>query len=600
MLMERWGERHSLAVMLVAWVVSGIALAATAQSQTINDASQVARVERLIWTLGPDHPDVARALNDLGQMYRFEGPQAEAELIYKRSLAILEKALEREHQDVATALSVSTVLDNLAELYGVQGRYAEAEQHYKRSLAIIERSAGPDSVVITLSSLASLYQRQGRDAEAMPLYERSLALYEKLFPPDHALVARALNNVADAYQRLDRIAEAERLYQRSLAISENALKRQDLNEIVPVEETLGKLARLAYRGNNWSLAADFWRKSTGVLIERTGSSGPIFGPMQLAWGNLGWSEQFAEQFKGLVKANYHLAANGDSRSHAAKMFETAQWARSTKGMSDLVELLREVSVTGVDVTRLDSVKTHLVVADYSELAGPAPLSISEAQSQLRSDEALVLFLDTPEWKPVQEETFIWVVTNADVRWVRSDLGTAALRREIDALRCGLDEAAWAGEGAKRCSQILGISVPDKAPDPLPFDLARAHKLYMALFGEMQNLIKDKHLLIAPSGPLTQVPFQVLVTEPPKTAVPNDLAGYRDAAWLGIRQPITLLPSLKVLRTQTKASSASKAYLGFGNPLLDGVRQDCRRRGQRPAGTVAPGLRGGRPTTGGGA
>ena len=42
-------------------------------------------------------------------------------------------------------------------------------------------------------------------------------------------------------------------------------------------------------------------------------------------------------------------------------------------------------------------------------------------------------------------------------------------------------------------------------------LPRAHKLYSALFGEVQDLIKGKHLLIVPSGPLTQLPFQVLVT-----------------------------------------------------------------------------------------
>ena len=80
--------------------------------------------------------------------------------------------------------------------------------------------------------------------------------------------------------------------------------------------------------------------------------------------------------------------------------------------------------------------------DYAALASPAPLSVEEVQAQLGADEALVLFLDTPEWKPTPEETFIWVVTKTDMRWVRSDLGTAALTREVQALRCGLDAAAW--------------------------------------------------------------------------------------------------------------------------------------------------------------
>ena len=56
-----------------------------------------------------------------------------------------------------------------------------------------------------------------------------------------------------------------------------------------------------------------------------------------------------------------------------------------------------------------------------------------------------------------------------------------------------------------------------AGKPLPFDLARAHALYKALFGQVEDLIKGKHLLIAPSGPLTRLPFQVLVTGIPDIA-----------------------------------------------------------------------------------
>ena len=59
----------------------------------------------------------------------------------------------------------------------------------------------------------------------------------------------------------------------------------------------------------------------------------------------------------------------------------------------------------------------------------------------------------------------------------------------------------------------------KAGKPLPFDHARAHRLYKALFGQVEDLIHGKQLLIVPSGPLTQLPFQVLVTaQPPQAAI----------------------------------------------------------------------------------
>ena len=53
--------------------------------------------------------------------------------------------------------------------------------------------------------------------------------------------------------------------------------------------------------------------------------------------------------------------------------------------------------------------------------------------------------------------------------------------------------------------------------PLPFDVNRSYGLYTALFGQVGDVIKDKHLLIVPSGALTSLPFQVLVT-----AVPPDV------------------------------------------------------------------------------
>ena len=102
--------------------------------------------------------------------------------------------------------------------------------------------------------------------------------------------------------------------------------------------------------------------------------------------------------------------------------------------------------------------------------------------------------------------------------------------------------------------------------PLPFDHARAHKLYKALFGEVDDLIKGKHLLIVPSGPLTQLPFQVLVTRPPASG------DHRAAAWLAREHAITVLPavsSLKALRRVGKPSAAPRPMIGIGNPLLDG-------------------------------
>jgi tetratricopeptide (TPR) repeat protein len=76
---------------------------------------------------------------------------------------------------------VGQVLNNLAELYRAQGHYAKAEPLYKRSLAIQEKALGPAhaDVGIVLNNIGSLYLIEGRYNEAEPLFKRSLAIYEK-------------------------------------------------------------------------------------------------------------------------------------------------------------------------------------------------------------------------------------------------------------------------------------------------------------------------------------------------------------------------------------------------------------------------------------
>src|SRR5262249_46732248 len=151
-----------------------------------------------------------------------------------------------------------------------------------------------------------------------------------------------------------------------------------------------------------------------------------------------------------------------------------------------------------------------------------------------------------------------------------ELGIPACDGEVASLRCGLDyRGAWRIADSQ-CSDLLQVSYSAddaKQHKLLPFDLARAHALYKGLFGEIEDVIRDKRLLIVPSGALTQLPFQVLVTRPPNIA-----STYRDVAWLAREHAITVLPAgsaLQALRELAKQSHASEAYIGFGNPLLDG-------------------------------
>jgi CHAT domain-containing protein/tetratricopeptide (TPR) repeat protein len=576
-------------------------------------------------TLGHEHLDVAESLNALGLLYAAQGRYAEAEPLCKRGLAIREKALGPEHPDVAQSLN------NLATLYYIQGRYAEAEPVYRRGLTIQENALGSDhlNVSASLNNLAVLYDGLGRYAEAEPLYQRSLAIREKALGPEHPVVAQSLNNLAGVHRAQGRYADAERLFQRSLAILEKALGPDH----PIVGRSLNNLAALYLEQRDWSRAADYWRRGTALLVHRAERVAADVG-RAMTGKSKGEAEQQSYQFWGLVKVTNRLAAQDRSQEAtlALGVFQTAQWgqrseaagslaqmaARGAKGEIELSRLVRERqdlveewqerdavrsfavaqapnqrdgAAEAANVSRLDAIDTRISAidrrlaaeyADYAALVRPTPLSVQEVQAHLSAGEALVLVLDTVAWKPMPEETFVWVVTKTDMRWVRSHLGTATLRREVAALRCGLDAGLWDDAAAAiRCLFLLKDDPVKAGPErdvygnilseTLPFARTRALALYKALFGQVEDLIRDKHLLIVPSGPLTQLPFQVLVT------AATTGTDYRSTAWLARKHAITVLPavsSLKALRRVAKASAAAKPMLGIGNPLLDGDAGDA--------------------------
>jgi CHAT domain-containing protein len=383
---------------------------------------------------------------------------------------------------------------------------------------------------------------------------------------------------------------------------------------------------LALVQRDWVRAAGYWQRATQVIERRAGRglAGSEGGSVKGEAVRMSW------YFSGLVKMSDRLAPQGhaDRARQGLEMFEKAQWAqaseaassltqmaaRSAKGDTALASLVRErqdlvaewqvkdkqlIAARSQPPTkrtpntekslsdRLASIDTRLAAIDaqfakdfpeYASLSTPKPASVAEVQGLLGPSEALALFLDTREFKPTTpEETFIWVVTKGDMRWVKSELGTKALTDRVAALRCGLDAALWDDEaGAARCRGLVKGEPERDAfgnirAETLPFDTDRAYALYQALFGPIEDVIKDKHLLIVPSGALTQLPFQVLITVKPDPAQSGRDA-LRRAAWLVKSHALTVLPSvssLKALRQLAKESHASRAMIGFGNPLLDG-------------------------------
>ena len=148
--------------------------------------------------------DKATAINELAILYMKQGLWAEAEPLYRQSLAINERIYGPEHPEVATDLN------NLSWLLKSTNRLVEAESLIRRALAIDEKSHGAEQpkVAIHLNNLALLLQDTNRLAEAEPLMRRVLTIDEKNFGPEHPNVASDLNNLAQLLQDTNRLDQA--------------------------------------------------------------------------------------------------------------------------------------------------------------------------------------------------------------------------------------------------------------------------------------------------------------------------------------------------------------------------------------------------------
>lgn len=191
---------------------------------------------------------------------------------------------------------------------------------------------------------------------------------------------------------------------------------------------------------------------------------------------------------------------------------------------------------------------------YAELSSPAPLSIAQTQALLKPDEALVSYLG------MNKQSYVFAVTREGSAWEQIPLADSTIAERVTRLRAGLFNAT-----------------PDAA-GPTPFDLDASHEFYTALLGPVESFIAKKpKLLVVPTGALTSLPFQVLVTQKPDPAVaPDDR--YKKAAWLINDKAITVLPSvpsLRALRSFAKTSRATKPFIGFGDPLLQRSGGDRR-------------------------
>src|SRR5262245_58909594 len=556
---------------------------------------------------GANSLDVAVALDNLATLYAENGRLTEAEQLRLRALGIFKAKLDPESPHIATALQ------NLATLYQLQGRLPEAQERFLEAFALLEKVFGPDSreVGVISDNLAGLYRSQGQLDKAEPHYLRALSIFEKIFGRNHPDTALALQNYAALLSETGRSAQAEANLKEALDINERLYGDNHST----IGAALDILVAHYIAQQRWVDALDPARRAAAVSVQLAdrgkghaategGQSGSPFRQLVRAAYGAGSAspELMNEAYVAAQRALDTKAALALAQLAARHATGDGALARMLRERQDLVqeaEVCDKLLVAAVarvpdkrDRVGEDRLKTRIreigdridaidlslreKFPEYAALSKTSPISLADTQALLNPDEALLQYLDLPAVDTVLEMGLAWLVTKESAEWVYLPLGTRGLARSVAALRCGLDERRWLDGGEISCRELLKLDRSSRAW--LPFDLKVAFELYQALVGPFEAKINGKHLLVVPSGALTGLPISVLVTEKPLDAVPAKLEGYRNASWLGARQPITVVPSvgsLKALRQFAKNSAATKPYLGIGNPLLDGRQTDAQ-------------------------
>ncbi|MBA2393515.1 MAG: tetratricopeptide repeat protein [Ktedonobacteraceae bacterium] len=196
-------------------------------------ARQVLRIREQI--LGPEHIEVADALNRLAETCREQNKYAEAEPLYQRALLLAER-------DSSHELLTATILNNLAICLKMRRKYTEAERYYQRAIEQYTKIYGPDHprVAEVHANLGIFYsQVLSRSIEAEQSLKEALRIQEngaeQILEPNHPYVAVSLNILANLHFDQQQYGEAEQFYRQSVNIHQLVSGPHSLNVSYPLQ-----------------------------------------------------------------------------------------------------------------------------------------------------------------------------------------------------------------------------------------------------------------------------------------------------------------------------------------------------------------------------
>jgi hypothetical protein len=534
---------------------------------------ETVRVREKIY--GPQGPGVAEALEMLGGVQIKQGRPDAAEPIFQRALKLKQDLIGFEHAYQASGHS------NLGDVAAARGNWPAALASYRQAISLV---TGQDTSQTLVKSIVEEEIRRYRDTfvglcrAAWQTRDQvgvnRGALLEETFRASqqawNTSAASALSKMSARIGAGD--TELGRRVRRVQDLSERFLQLNADDQKLLAEWSTVQRANPAY-----SAALDEFKAASAASARN---------PVTIRQRDV--ARQFQDSLQRCPQGKKKVGCETSEKDRAAMAKELgelsevigagsgaireihARMEAAEKALPGNAEFTTRRAALRNDIDRseaaLKDARAQIVSAfpAYTALADPKPLRVAEVQALLNADEALIAILVG------SSKSFVWVLTRERAEWAEIDAGAQALLENVQALRNGLDPLAQQDSEAAPGSQVSIVG---------NFDLARAHALYRLVLAPVAGVFAGKrHLILVPTGPLTSLPLQVLVTEPPLAGTPPTEA-LRDAAWLIKGYALSVLPSvqsLSALRKLPGGTAAARPFFGMGDPVLKGPDPDLQR------------------------
>jgi eukaryotic-like serine/threonine-protein kinase len=289
-------------------------------------------LDRRKLTFGADSQQTAESLIALSALRIDQAKFAEAELLGHQALDMLGHRLPPDHPDVAKALT------NLGAVFLHAGKLNEGVKVLEAAVQILSKSPADQADLIeALTQLANCHNHLGQNVAADALFVRILSLDRPMYGDHHPHIAEDLSNLSQSREGLGKFADAERFERESIEIEQNWYGRAHIETALQLEA----LGKTLIREGRYNEGAAYLREALPIQERNVGKVHPFvelavqwLGVAALKKGNLDDAESYFQRAAEITHSVY-----GDGNAHQGAVIACSGEVAAARNDSAKAEVL---------------------------------------------------------------------------------------------------------------------------------------------------------------------------------------------------------------------------------------------------------------------